>query len=71
MYDFTTLLSVRPSACHVTEQVLSTVYDPCMPALPNIQAKHWKAMKSQDQCLCKVFPEPPIHMNSSTETKLN
>ena len=35
-----------------------SVYDPRMPALQNIQAKHWRAMKSQDQYLSKVFPEP-------------
>ena len=35
-------------------------YDPRLPALQNIQNKHWRAMVSQDQYLAEVFPEPPL-----------
>ena len=40
--------------------VLATVYDPRIPGIQNIQAKHWRSMKSQDGYLAKVFPEPPL-----------
>ena len=40
--------------------VLAIVYDPRIPGIQNIQAKHWRSMKSQDEYLAKVFPEPPL-----------
>ena len=35
-------------------------YDPRLPAIPNIQSKHWRSMKNQDTHLGTVFPEPPL-----------
>ena len=40
--------------------VFATAYDPRMPNIQPIQAKHWRAMVSQDQYLAKVFPQPPL-----------
>ena len=35
-------------------------YDPRLPSIPNIQAKHWRSMTSQDQYLKEVFPMTPL-----------
>ena len=35
-------------------------YDPRLPGIQAIQAKHWRAMIAQDQYLEQVFPEPPL-----------
>ena len=35
-------------------------YDPRLPPISSIQAKHWRAMTSQNQYLAKCFPEPPL-----------
>ena len=35
-------------------------YDPRMPAIQTIQAKHWRAMNAQDQHLADVFKQPPL-----------
>ena len=40
--------------------VFSIKYDPRLPSIQNIQAKHWRAMASQDQHLAQVFKQPPI-----------
>ena len=40
--------------------VFATAFDPRMPCIQPIQAKHWRAMVSQDQYLAKVFPQPPL-----------
>ena len=36
-----------------------TKYDPRLPSIGNIQAKHWRSMV-QDQYLAECFPEPPL-----------
>ena len=35
-------------------------YDPRLPAIQNIPAKHWRSMTGSDQYLKEVFPEPPL-----------
>ena len=40
--------------------VFALDYDPRLPGLQAIQAKHWRAMIAQDQYLEEVFPEPPL-----------
>ena len=35
-------------------------YDPRLPAIQAIQAKHWRSMTSQNEHLKNVFPEPPL-----------
>ena len=42
------------------QPVFAIKYDPRLPSIPSIQAKHWKAMVSQDQYLAKCFPGPPL-----------
>ena len=40
--------------------VFTVKYDPRLPAIQSLQAKHWRAMTSCDQYLASVFPEPPL-----------
>ena len=40
--------------------VLATPYDPRLPPISSIVAKHWRAMADQDSYLKEVFPEPPL-----------
>ena len=40
--------------------VFALTYDPRLPAIKNIQAKHWRSMISQDPYLSEVFPKPPL-----------
>ena len=40
--------------------VFAVTYDPRLPSLPSAQAKHWRAMVSQDSYLAEVFPQPPL-----------
>ena len=35
-------------------------YDPRLPAISSLQAKHWRAMTAQDQYLTEVFLKPPL-----------
>ena len=48
--------------------VLCTPYDIRLPAVSTIQAKHWRAMKSQDSYLGGVFKEPPLTAYKETKT---
>ena len=40
--------------------VFALKYDPRLPPLGPIQAKHWRAMIAQDQHLAEVFKQPPL-----------
>ena len=40
--------------------VFALDYDPRLPSMQPIQAKHWRSMVNQDQYLAKVFPKPPL-----------
>ena len=40
--------------------VIAVKYDPRLPSLTNIMAKHWRSMISQDQYLSECFPETPL-----------
>ena len=40
--------------------VFALTYDPRLPAIQNIQAKHWRSMISQDPYLSEVYPKPPL-----------
>ena len=40
--------------------VFSIKYDPRMPSIQNIQAKHWRAMVAQNKYLSEVFQKPPL-----------
>ena len=35
-------------------------YDPILPSLGSIQAKHWRSMASRDTYLAEVFKHPPL-----------
>jgi hypothetical protein len=40
--------------------VFALTYDPRLPAIQTIQAKHWRSMVSQDPYLSEVFIQPPL-----------
>ena len=40
--------------------VMAVTYDPRLPSIPPIMAKHWRSMIVQDQYLKDVFEEPPL-----------
>ena len=40
--------------------VFALKYDPRLPAIQSIQAKHWRSMISQDPYLHEVFSQPPL-----------
>ena len=40
--------------------VFALTYDPRLPDMQNIQAKHWRSMVSQDPYLSEVFKQPPL-----------
>ena len=40
--------------------VFALTYDPRLPAIQSIQAKHWRSMVSQDPYLSEVFKQPPL-----------
>ena len=40
--------------------VFALTFDPRLPSLQNIGAKHMRAMTNQDQHLLEFFPEPPL-----------
>jgi hypothetical protein len=40
--------------------VFALTYDPRLPAIQSIQAKHWRSMVSQDPYLTEVFVQPPL-----------
>ena len=45
---------------YLKRPVFAVKYDPWLPSIFQIQARHWRTMKSQDNYLQKVFPEPPL-----------
>ena len=40
--------------------VFALTYDPRLPPIQNIQARHWRSMVSQDPYLSEVFEQPPL-----------
>ena len=40
--------------------VFALTYDPRMPPIQTIQAKHWRSMVSQDPYLAEVYQQPPL-----------
>ena len=45
--------------------LFAITYDPRLPAINNIQTKHWQSMTSQDQYLAEVFPETSLKVHKS------
>ena len=50
----------RPKRETSNRPIFAVKYDPRLPPIQNIQAKHWRSMKNADQYLASVFPEPPL-----------
>ena len=44
----------------VKRPVFALTYDPRLPNIQNIQAKHWRSMVGQDPYLSEVFIQPPL-----------
>jgi hypothetical protein len=40
--------------------VFALTYDPRLPSITSLQAKHWRSMASRDKYLAEVFPSPPL-----------
>ena len=40
--------------------VFAITYDPRLPSIPSIQAKHWRAMVTMDPYMGSVFTKPPL-----------
>ena len=40
--------------------IFALKYDPRLPAIPSLMAKHWRSMKTQSKYLGQVFPQPPL-----------
>ena len=40
--------------------IFALQFDPRLPSIQNLQAKHWRSMTSQNQYLKSVFPRPPL-----------
>ena len=40
--------------------VFALLYEPRLPPIGNIQAKHWRSMTSKDSYLAEVFKKPPL-----------
>ena len=40
--------------------VFAVTYDPRLPSITNMQAKHWRSMVSRDKYLGDVYPSPPL-----------
>ena len=40
--------------------IFAVRYDPRLPGIQNIQAKHWRSMTGSDMYLKEVFPVPPL-----------
>ena len=53
------LLKVRKDVTKIFP-VFCLKYDPRLPAIQTIQARHWRSMKYQDKYLEEVFKEPPL-----------
>ena len=55
-------IALRRVARRQTEKrpVFALTYDPRLPAIQSIQAKHWRSMVSQDPYLSEVFSQPPL-----------
>ena len=44
----------------IKRPIFAVKFDPRLPSLQAIQAKHWRAMTGSDQYLASVFPAPPL-----------
>ena len=40
--------------------VFVVTYDPRVPLVSNLQAKHWRSMVNRNKYLAEVFPSPPL-----------
>ena len=52
--------TIKPKNKEQKGPVFAVKFDPRLPSIPTIQAKHWRAMVSQNQYLSECFPEPPL-----------
>ena len=53
------LLKVRKKESEV-RPIFAIKYDPRMPPIQPLMAKHWRAMKTQDKYLAECFSQPPL-----------
>ena len=53
------LLKVKKKVTQ-NRSIFAITYDPRLPAIQSIQAKHWRSMVAQDKYLAEVFEKPPL-----------
>ena len=51
---------IRKKVKNKQRPVFAVKFDPRLPAISNIQTKHWRSMTFQDQYMGEVFPQPPL-----------
>jgi hypothetical protein len=51
---------IRKKQINKQRPVFAVKYDPRLPSISSIQAKHWRSMTSQDQYMVYIFPQPPL-----------
>jgi hypothetical protein len=48
--------------------VFALTFDPRLPPIGSIQAKHWRSMTSKDKYLAEVFKKPPLVPSRDNKT---
>ena len=54
------LLKVRKKEEDIKRPVFAVKYDPRLPSIEALQAKHWRSMIGQNKYLNEVFEKPPL-----------
>ena len=54
------LKRVKKDTQNEKRPVYAVTYDPRLPSISSLQAKHWRAMTSRNKYLSEVFPNPPL-----------
>ena len=54
------LLKKNKSKYNTKISVFTTTYDPRVPSITSLQAKHWRALVTKNKYLGQVFPSPPL-----------
>ena len=54
------LRRVKRKTTQTKRPVYALTYDPRLPSITALQAKHWRSMTSRNKYLSEVFPNPPL-----------
>ena len=53
-------LKRKQASTKTTQPVFATTFDPRLPSLSSLQARHWRSMVSNNKYLAEVFKTPPM-----------